>query len=93
MKKVPMHSSGETCKPKIEYPCQWQYKIIGESAPEITELVAGIIVEKEYILSRSNVSSSGRYVSMSLELIVDTDERRLEIYDLLAAHPTVKVVL
>ncbi len=93
MKKIPTKSSGQSCKPKIDYPCTWQYKIIGESATVITRLVKEHVHEKGYTLTDSNVSSGGRYISMSLELIVNNDERRLELYKLLAADSTVKVVL
>ena len=94
MKKIPVHLPADsTCKPKIDYPCNWQYKIIGESATVITELVADIVHETDYTLNRSNVSSGGRYISMSLELTVASEERRLELYRLLAEDPTVKVVL
>lgn len=94
MKKIPLHKPFDpSCKPQIDYPCEWQYKIIGESATLIAELVAGHVHEKDYVLTRSNVSSSGRYVSMSLELIVQSEERRLELYRLLAEDPSVKVVL
>jgi putative lipoic acid-binding regulatory protein len=93
MKKILMHSAGKTCKPKIDYPCPWQYKIIGESATVITKLVADHVKEKDYTFTKSNVSSSGRYISMSLELIVHSEVRRLELYRLLAEDPTVKVVL
>ena len=88
-----MQSSEKTCKPKIDYPCPWQYKIIGESGTVIAKLVADQVHEKDYTLTKSNVSSSGRYVSMSLELTVHSEERRLELYRLLAEDTTVKVVL
>lgn len=93
MKKIPMHPQNATRKPKIDYPCPWQYKIIGESATVIAKLVADHVHEKEYSLTKSNVSRGGRYISMSLELIVQSEERRLELYRLLADDPTVKVVL
>ena len=93
MKKIPKHVPDTTCKPEINYPCSWQYKIIGESATVITQLVADHVYEKDYTLTRSNVSRSGRYISMSLELIVQSEERRLELYRLLAEDSTVKVVL
>lgn len=88
-----MQSFDTTCKPKIDYPCQWQYKIIGASATAITRLVAEHVREKDYVLTRSNVSSGGRYISMSLELTVHSEERRLALYGLLAEDITVKVVL
>ena len=93
MKKIPMQSFDKRCKPKIDYPCQWQYKIIGVSATAIKKLVAAHVHEDEYTLTRSNVSSSGRYISMGLELTVHSEERRLELYRLLAEDNSVKVVL
>jgi putative lipoic acid-binding regulatory protein len=93
MKKIPMHPSEKTCKPKIDYPCPWQYKIIGESGTVIKKLVALHVHEKDYTLTSSNVSSGGRYVSMALELTVQSEARRLELYRLLAEDTTVKVVL
>ena len=94
MKRIPLAKPFDSsCKPQIVYPCEWQYKIIGESAKVITELVADHVHEKDYILTRSNVSSGGRYVSMSLELTVQSEKRRLELYRVLAEDPTVKVVL
>ena len=88
-----MPSSGKTCKPKIDYPCPWQYKIIGESCTVIAKLVADHVHGKDYTLTKSNISSGGRYVSMALELTVQSEERRLELYRLLAEDITVKVVL
>ena len=93
MKKIPKQPFDSSCKPEINYPCRWQYKIIGESAQVITELVAELVHEKDHSLTRSNVSSGGRYVSMSLELTVENEERRLELYRLLAEDSTIKVVL
>lgn len=93
MQKIPGRIFDKSCKPKIDYPCRWEYKIIGESATQITNLVAELVWEKDYSLARSNVSRGGRYVSMALELTVDSEERRLELYRLLARDKTVKVVL
>lgn len=93
MQKIPGRIFDRSCKPKIDYPCSWEYKIIGESATAITRLVDEVVGETDYSLSRSNVSRGGRYVSMALELTVDSDARRLELYRLLAKEKTVKVVL
>lgn len=90
--KFPQHEPAATCKPKIDYPCSWQYKIIGESNGEIRKIVQATVTE-EYILRKSNVSSSGRYVSMNLELTVQSEERRLELYRVLAAAGEIKVVI
>lgn len=51
------------------------------------------VQERPLQLTDSNISSGGRYVSMNLEVIVENDEQRLELYRLLAGHPAIKVVL
>ncbi|GAB4344502.1 MAG: hypothetical protein Kow0089_21080 [Desulfobulbaceae bacterium] len=92
MLKLPKHVASSGCRPKIDYPCSWQYRIIGESVSEMERIVAGLVHE-EYTLTRSNVSRNGRYVSLSLELVVESEARRLELYRLLGAESQIKVVL
>ena len=79
--------------PKIEYPCRWQYKIIGESRTAIRRVVEQLVQERPLSLTDSHVSNGGRYVSMNLEVTVHGDEDRLELYRLLAGDPAVRVVL
>jgi putative lipoic acid-binding regulatory protein len=93
MKKIPNHIPGSSCKPRIDYPCSWQYKIIGESREAIHRLIEEAVKDRHFTLTDSNVSHSGRYVSMNLELIVHTEEQRLELYYILTASPEIKVVL
>lgn len=93
MKKIPTHIPDNTCKPRIDYPCQWQYKIIGESTVAIRKIVESTVSDRAFTLTESNVSSSGRYVSMNLELIVQDEEQRLALYRILADRPEIKVVL
>ena len=83
----------EGCKPEINYPCLWQYKIIGSDSNAIMDVVEAMIVNREYLLSVSNRSSSGRYVSMNLELVVSTEEERLEFYNQLINDPSIKTVI
>ena len=79
--------------PTIDYPCRWQYKIIGESRVEIRRAVELHVRQRPLALADSHVSSGGRYVSMSLEVTVASDEERLVLYRLLAAEPAIRVVL
>ena len=95
MKKIPRHIPQDSCKPRIDYPCSWQYKIIGESCEEIRRVVEMAVQKKKkpFELIKSNVSSGGRYVSMNLELIVENEEQRLALYRVIAANPAIKVVI
>jgi len=93
MIRIPFHSKSDACRPEIHYPCEWQYKIIGESRPAMQELVAETLGDIPFRLTPSNVSRTGRYVSMNLELTVQSEEQRLDLYRVLAASPHIKVVL
>jgi len=83
----------DSCKPKIDYPCQWQYKIIGESRADICRVVETAVQEQAYVLTDSNVSSSGRYISMNLDVTVQDEEQRIAFYRVMGDDPTIKVIL
>ncbi len=70
-------------KPDITYPCQWSYRIIGTDEAPIKNSVEALVTSKNYKLESSNKSSSGKYVSMALSLIVDTEDERLTIFNAL----------
>jgi putative lipoic acid-binding regulatory protein len=46
-----------------------------------------------YTIHDANVSSGGRYLSLSLEVAVNDDTERLRIYQLLAGDPAIRMVL
>jgi len=92
MEKIPM-DTGEGCKPKIEYPCLWQYKVITTDSVRVREIISEHLGDAPYSLSESNRSSSGKYISMNLEVTVYSDYHRLRIYEVIATNPVVKVVL
>jgi hypothetical protein len=93
MIKIPLQDRKNGCRPAIEYPCSWQYKIIGESRSAIEETVTAALTERSYTLEDSKVSRTGRYVSLNLELTVLDEAERLGLYRTLAASPHIKVVL
>ena len=92
MEKIPMQKS-DGCKPRIDYPCLWQYKVIATDCALVRQIVADHLGDAPYSLTESNMSSGGKYISMSLELTVNSDYHRLRLYEVLTAHPAVKVVL
>ncbi|WP_028579204.1 HP0495 family protein [Desulfogranum japonicum] len=92
MKKILSNQTCD-CKPEIEYPTAWQYKIIGYSREAIEEAVFTAVKGASFLLTHSNTSSGGKYISMNLELVVETESHRLSLYDELVQHPDVKVVL
>lgn len=78
---------------KIEYPCQWGYRIIGTDGESIKCAVEDILGQRDYDLSFSNISSKGKYISLELTVSVETEAVRNRIYAALSAHPAVTRVI
>ena len=79
--------------PEITYPCQWQYRVIGEDRAAMHQAIATWVPASSCTLTDANVSSGGRYLSLSLEVVVHDDAERLRLYQLLAGHPAIRMVL
>ena len=80
-------------KPQLEYPCRWVYKIIGSDRKEVSKAAGDIAGERPHTLSLSNNSAHGTYCCVNLEMMIENEEERLEIYEALCAHSSVKMVL
>lgn len=80
-------------RPAIDYPCIWSYKLICAGGTEARQLVESILGEREFTLLPSQSSSSGKYESHDLSVVVMNDEDRLGIFDGFKNHPAVKFLL
>ena len=88
-----MKNNSSNCKARIDYPCQWLYKVIGKDQEELQAAFAEIAGHKSCNISHSNTSSKGKYLCLNLELTVESEEERNEIYLALKSHPSIKIVL
>lgn len=77
---------------QIQFPCEWNYKIIGEDRTKIQEVVFDLI-QKEYRLEDSKTSAKGKYVSLNLYVSVETREEMVALFGQLKHHPHVKMVI
>ena len=84
-------SAGQS--PEIEYPCRWSYRIVGTCADTIRALVLDVAGDAEHELRPSRASSSGKYVSFHLEVLVRDELHRHDVFHALAAHETIRYVL
>lgn len=80
-------------KPEIDYPCEWEYKVIGTDQTRLTEIIRSACEPAVPEIVLSNVSSSGRYYSLNATLVVDDEATRLAIFNKLQDHPEVKMVI
>ena len=79
-------------KPLIQYPCEWQYQIIGPNEEQIRAAVAEIVTAP-FTLTATHTSRTGKYHSLRLLTMVASEEVRTSIYLALSRHPSVKVVM
>ena len=80
-------------KPNIEYPCNWDYKVIGTNVDEMIKAIEQVAVGMEYKISSSNVSSKGNYFSLGLQVYVSSEVIRDIIFAKLKDNEFVKMVL
>lgn len=80
-------------RPEIDYPATWSYQVIGSDEALVREAVASVVLEREHSLRLTNTSRTGKYISLRLELTVVDEADRLAIFEALAAHAHVRIVL
>jgi len=87
--------NGSFCqrKPDISYPCQWEYKVIGEDRQALTDIILASCAPAVPDITLSNVSSSGKYYSLNATLTVDDEDMRLSIFNRIQQHQSVKMVI
>ncbi len=88
-----MDNNGCKTKPDIEYPCSWQFKVIGSQRDELEKIIAEVVGNRECLVALSRSSSGGKFVSINLEMVVEHEEDRNTIYTRLSSNVSVKMVL
>ena len=80
-------------KLELDYPCAWVYKIIGPDGDAMKQAVAGIVRDRTYRITHSRSSETGKYHCLNVEMTVESDGHRQDVYLSLKGHPAVKWVL
>ncbi len=80
-------------KPKIDYPCTWTYKVIGEDQAVLRDVITDACAPHAVIISLSHRSSKGKYYSVNAETVVPDETTRLRIYAQLKGNTAIKIVL
>lgn len=87
------NSSEKPERPEIEYPCTWEYRVIGADCSVLKDLIVAECAPYSVKITHSHSSSKGKYHSLNAEVEVESEEVRLSIYDRLKNNPAVKIVL
>lgn len=80
-------------RPNIDYPTRWTYTVIGPDRGALDTAIAEVVEERSHKVSLSNLSATGKYVSLRLELIVLDEKERLHIFGQLKSHDAVMLVI
>ena len=80
-------------KLKLQYPCAWHYKIIGMDQNDMQAAVEEIVRDRTCKISVSRQSENARYISLNIELIVESESHRTAVYEAFKTHSAIKVVL
>jgi len=94
-------SAADDQKPNIEYPCPWDYKIIGTDESILRQAVNDCLAvamsqaagDREFELGMSRTSDGGKFVSLKLNLMVLDEAERNGIFKSLAEHPAIRIVI
>ena len=79
-------------KPKIEYPCDWKYKIIGDNVDNMLAAVKYAADSLKHEVTPSNISKEGKYYSLNVTVHVPNEEKRNEIYKTLEENKSIKFI-
>lgn len=78
---------------ELEYPCDWEYKLIVQQGLNVSQIVKNIVDTREFSLKNSKNSKNGKYESFTLKLLVHSDDDRKTLYETLRADKDIKFVL
>lgn len=80
-------------KQRIEYPCRWSFRIIGRDRESMEQAVTAYMKKADFLLTASNTSRSGKYVSLKLETVVLNEDARNQLYLDLKNISCIKLVI
>lgn len=83
----------DECKPRIDYPCPWVYKVIGRDLEALRCAIEEVMEGCGHTVTPSRSSKAGSYHCLNVELSVKTETARLGLYERLRRHPAVVMVM
>lgn len=83
--------------PKIEFPCDYTIRVIGDAAPDFVEFVVTVVERHAPELSGDDVkvkdSSGGRFASVNLTIVATGEPQLKALFEELKASGRVHMVL
>lgn len=79
--------------PKIQYPCEWEYKVILLEDEDVKSTINCILLNKLCTINASNKSKQGKYQSYNIKTLVMNEDERKMIFETLKQNDKIKYVL
>ena len=80
-------------RPEIEYPCRWEYKVIGTDVNKILKAIEEASIGLTPDITPSNISKNGKYFSINFTIEVPNEVVRNLVYEKLSLNPEIKIVI
>jgi putative lipoic acid-binding regulatory protein len=80
-------------KPKIEYPTNWGFKLIGKDKESLLACIKEVMGDKEHLCSVGNASRTGKFHSYNTSCVVKSQEERDRLFKYFQDHDDVKMVI
>ncbi len=80
-------------KPQIDFPCIWNYRIIGFNKEFVLNAIKNVFNENVNISPIEHISSNGKYIAMNCSIEVKTDNERLGYFDCLTKQDGIIMVI
>ncbi len=94
-----MRAGDENSRPgtKIEFPCDYPVKIVGENHENFTETVVALTREHAPEITEAHVrvreSREGNYCSVTITIRATGEAQLVALHESLKGHPSVRLVL
>ena len=86
-------SEAEQPKLELDYPCPWEYRVIGGDETTLRAAIGEVMGERAYEVETGGASAGGKWLTMIVTLEVVDEKERLALYEGLRSHDAVKIVL
>jgi len=83
----------EDKKVQIEYPCNWDYKVIINAHCKIDHIVKNVVGDRTYKIGKANNSKNKTYMSYKVSILVHSDDDRVALFHEFKKENCVKIVL
>jgi putative lipoic acid-binding regulatory protein len=80
-------------KPKIVYPTNWGFKIIGRDKDALHQVIKDTMGDKEHECTYANTSKGGKFHSYNASCSVETQEERDRLFKAFQDHDDVQMVI